>query len=270
MPRVHAPKPRLIAGLVVGLFLVASGIYGEEIRVLSSGSFTEASHEFVPQFEKATSNKVVINFGGSMGHSPTSIPGRVERGEPVDVVIVASSTLDDLIKEGKIVGSSRVELVRSRIGMVVRAGAPKPDISSVEALKRALLNAKSIAISDGASGVYLSTEMFPRLGVADQVTAKRAKTEGQPVAMVVARGDAEIGFEQISELLPVPGITFVGPLPSEVQKVTAFSAGIASTAAHPDAGRAFIKFLASPTAGAALKKSGLDPIGFALKQDRGK
>jgi len=259
---LFVPKLRLINTLLVALFLLAATTHADEVRVLSSGSFTEASHEFVPAFERAGSgsNKVVIAFGGSMGHSPTSIPGRVERGEPVDVVIVATSTFDDLVKEGKIVPNTKVELASSKIGMVVRAGAPKPDISSVEALKATLLKAKSIAISDGASGVYLSTEMFKRLGVYDQAMAKRAKTEGGPVATIVARGNAEIGFEQISELLPVPGVTFVGPLPSEVQKVTTFSAGIVVGAKHPDAGRALIKFLASPAAAPMLKKTGLEPM----------
>ena len=144
--------------------------------------------------------------------------------------------------------------------MVVRAGAPKPDISSLEALKRTLMRAKSISISEGASGVYLSTEMFKRLGVSDQVTAKLVKSANEPVAKMVARGDAEIGFEQISELLPVPGVTFVGPLPPEVQKVTTFFGGISSSAKNPDAGRAFIKFLQSPGAGSALKKSGMEPV----------
>lgn len=249
-----------LASVVAVTFLFANVMYADEVRVLCSGSFTEASHEFVPAFEKATSNKVEITFGGSMGHSLTSIPGRVERGEAADVVIVANPTFDELVKAGKIVPGSRVELVRSEIGMVVRAGTPKPDISSVEALKRALIKAKSISISEGASGVYLSTEMFKRLGVSDQVTAKIVKTANEPVAKTVARGDAEIGFEQISELLPVPGVAFVGPLPQEVQKVTTFFGGISVDAKHPDAGRAFIKFLQSPGAGSALKKSGMEPV----------
>ena len=248
-------------GVVAACFLLlANTMYSEEVRVLSSGSFTESSHEFIPAFERTTLNKVVIAFGGSMGHSPTSIPGRVERGEPVDVVIVASSSFDDLVKQGKIVAGSRVNLASSNIGMVVRAGAPKPDIRSVEALKRTLLNAKSIAYSDGASGVYLSTEMFQRLGVADQVMAKRKQIAGEPVAAVVARGGAEIGFEQVSELLPVPGVDYVGPLPREVQKVTIFSAGIATGAKHPKEARAFIQFIASSAAAPAMKKSGLEPM----------
>lgn len=250
-----------LAGVAaLSLLLFASSAYSDEVKVISTGSLTAASHELVPKFEQATRNKVVFVFGGSMGHSPTSVPGRVERGEPVDLVIVASSTFDELVKEGKIVPGSRVDLISSSIGMVVRAGAPKPDIRSVEALKRTLLKAGSVAFSDGASGVYLSTEMFQRLGVADQVMAKRRQIAGEPVGAVVARGDAEIGFEQISELLPVPGVDYVGPLPREVQKVTIFSAGVAVNAQHPKAARELIQFLASPAAASAIKKSGLAQV----------
>jgi molybdate transport system substrate-binding protein len=249
-----------VAAIVAANLLLVIPARADDVVVLCSGAFTEASHEFIPAFERASSNKVVATFGGSMGHSPTSIPGRVERGEPGDVVIVANPTFDDLVKQRKIVPGSGVELVTSKIGAVVRAGAPKPDISSVEALKRTLLKAKSISISEGASGVYLSTDLFKRLGVLDQVMSKMKKTANEPVAKMVARGDAEIGFEQISELVPVPGISYVGPLPAEVQKVTVFFGGVAANARHPEAGRAFIKFLQSPAAASALKKSGLEPV----------
>jgi molybdate transport system substrate-binding protein len=150
--------------------------------------------------------------------------------------------------------------VRSKIGVAVKAGAPKPDISSVDALKRALLAAKSVAYSDSASGVYISTEMFAKLGIADEMKDKAKKIPATPVAEIVARGDAEIGFQQISELKPIAGIDIVGPLPDDLQKVTVFSAGIASVSKEPDAGKALIRFLASPAASAAIIKSGLEPI----------
>ncbi|MBI2360470.1 MAG: substrate-binding domain-containing protein, partial [Deltaproteobacteria bacterium] len=155
---------------------------------------------------------------------------------------------------------SRTPLARSAIGMAVRAGAPKPDISSVEALKRTLLQAKSIAYSASVSGRYISTELLQRLGIADQVIGKCRRIEGERVGAVVARGEAEIGFQQISELLPVPGIDYVGPLPPEVQRASMFSAGVAVAARDSDAARALIKFLASPQAIHAIKKSGLEPI----------
>ena len=195
-----------------------------------------------------------------MGNAPDSIPIRLERGEPADVVILASTALEELIKQGKVVPGSRVDLVRSSIGMAVRAGAPKPDISTVEALVRTLLQANSIAYSASASGIYLSTELFPRLGIADQIMAKSKRIESERVGTVVARGDAEIGFQQISELLPLQGIDYVGPLPPEVQKVTVFSAGVVVGANEPDAARALIQFLASPAVVPAITKSGLEPV----------
>jgi molybdate transport system substrate-binding protein len=248
----------LVAGAVL---ICAAAASAEEIRVMTSGGFTAAYLELVPQFEQATHNTIVSAFGASMGDSPNSIPSRLRRGEPVDVVILAASALDDLIKAGKVVAGSRVDLVRSRIGMAVKAGAPKPDISSVDALKRTLLNAKSIAYSDSASGVYLSTVLFARLGIAEQMKNRSRKVQGnERVGTVVARGDAEIGFQQISELLPVPGITYVGPLPPGAQQVTIFSAGIAVGARAPQAAAALIAFFTSPQAAPVIKKSGLEPM----------
>jgi molybdate transport system substrate-binding protein len=143
--------------------------------------------------------------------------------------------------------------------MAVKAGAPKPDISTVDALKRTLLAAKSIAYSDSASGVYLSTELFPRLGIAEQIKGKSRKIEADPVGGVVATGEFEIGFQQISELSPVKGIEIVGELPPGAQKVTVFAAGIPVTAKNPEAAKALIQWLASPAAFASIKKSGLEP-----------
>jgi molybdate transport system substrate-binding protein len=160
----------------------------------------------------------------------------------------------------KVIADSRVDLVKSPIGIAVRSGASKPDISSADAVRRALLAARSIAYSDSASGVYVSTEMFQRLGIADAMKDKARKIPAEPVADVVARGDAEIGFQQISEMLPVQGVDIIGPLPPELQKITVFSAGIATISKEPDAGMALIKFLASPASSAAIVKSGMEPI----------
>ena len=251
---------RKVALAVASVVVFAGTAFGGEVNVMSSGGFTAAYRDLTPEFERATQNKVVTAYGASMGGAPDSIPSRLQRGEPADVVILAAPALDELIKQGKVVAGSRVDLARSIIGMAVRAGAPKPDISSVDALKRTLLQAKSIAYSASASGVYLSTELFPRLGIADQIKGKSKRIESERVGTVVARGDAEIGFQQVSELLPIPGIDYVGPLPPEVQQVTIFSAGVAVGAREPEAGRALIKFLASPAAVPAITKSGLEPV----------
>jgi molybdate transport system substrate-binding protein len=231
----------------------------DEITVVTSGGFTAAYLELVPQYESATHNKLNTEFGPSMGTTHNAIPVRLDRGEKIDVVIMAAPALQDLIKQGKVRADSRVDLIKSYIGMAVKAGASKPDISSVDALKQTLLNAKSIAYSDSASGVYLSTELFPKLGIADQIKSKSKKIEADPVGGVVATGEFEIGFQQISELKPVKGIDIVGPLPAGAQQITVFAAGIPTTATHPDAARALIEWLSSPAAYSAIRKSGVEP-----------
>src|ERR1051325_10728833 len=190
-----------ISALVLTCGLV-SQVCGAELKVVTSGAFTAAYLELAPEYERATHNQLVTEFGASMGTTRTAIPMRLARGEEVDVVIMAAPALAELIGQGKVRADSRVDLVESGIGMAIRAGAVRPDISSVEALKRTVLAAKSIAISDSASGVYLASELFPKLGLSDQIANKIRKIAGEPVGEVVARGEAEIGFQQISELRP--------------------------------------------------------------------
>jgi molybdate transport system substrate-binding protein len=245
---------------VAAMLLLASAAAGGEIRVLASGGFTEPYNQVVPDYERKTQDRVVTAYGASMGGAPDSIPMRLQRGEPADVLIMASTALDALIQQGKVVPGSRVDLVRSKIGMSVRAGAPKPDISTVEGLKKALLQAKSVAYSASASGTYLASELFPKLGIWDQIKDKSKRIESERVAWVVARGDAEIGFQQVSELLAVKGADHVGPIPEEVQLVTTFSAGIVAGAKNPEGARALIQFLASPATIPAILKSGLEPV----------
>jgi molybdate transport system substrate-binding protein len=251
---------RSLALGIVSALLLAGSASAAEVRVMISGGLTAAYKELVPEFERLTGNKVLTAYGPSMGTTVNAIPIRLERGEPADVLIMVGYALGDLVKQGKVVADSRVDLVKSPIGIAVKSGAAKPDISSADAVKRALLATKTIAYSDSASGVYVSTEMFEKLGIADAMKDKARKIPATPVGEIVARGDAEIGFQQVSELLPVQGIDIVGQLPSELQKVTVFSAGIASVSKEPDAGKALIKFLASPTASAVIIKSGMEPI----------
>jgi len=250
---------------LVFLFVAyASFALAGDIRVMVSGGFTAAYREIIPEFERATHNTVATVYGASMGNAPDSIPNRLQRDEPADVVILAAPALDILVRQRKAVASSRVDLARSKIGMAVRAGATKPDISSVDALTRALLHAKSIAYSASASGIYLSTELFQHLGIAERVLPKSKRIESQEgVGPVVARGDAEIGFQQISELLPVTGIDYVGPLPDTVQQITVFSAGIATHAKNLQAAKALIRYLAAPDVAPAIRKTGLEPLASA-------
>jgi molybdate transport system substrate-binding protein len=244
----------------VATLLLAAPAHAAEVKVMISGGLTAAYKALVPEFEKATGNTVVTAYGPSMGTTTNAIPVRLERGEPVDVLILVGYALDDLIKKGKATADSKVELVRSPIGIAVKAGAPKPDISSVDALTRSLKSAKTVAYSDSASGVYVSTELFARLGIADEMKGKARMIPATPVGEIVAHGDAEIGFQQISELKPVEGIDIVGPLPAEVQKITVFSAGVATGSKEPEAAKALIKFLGSAQAAPVLVKSGLEPI----------
>ena len=234
-----------------------------EIHVMISGGLAPAYNALVPEFEKATGNKVVTAYGPSMGTTVNAIPMRLDRGEPADVLILVGYALDDLVKKGKAV--NRVDLVNSKIGVAVKTGAPKPDISTADAVKRALLAAKSVAYSDSASGVYISTEMFKNLGITDEMKDKAKKIPATPVAEIVAKGEAEIGMQQISELKAVAGIDIIGPLPDSLQKVTVFSAGIASASKEPEAGQALIQFLGSAAARKTIVDSGLEPIEAAAK-----
>lgn len=231
-----------------------------EIKVMISGGFSAAYNELVPQFERETHSKVVTIHGPSMGATPQAIPNRLARGEEADVVIMVDEALGKLIEQGTVTKDTRTPLANSPIGMAVRAGSPAPDISTVEAFRKALLNARSVAYSDSASGVYIQNILFRHLGIADEMKAKSRMIPAEPVAAVVARGEAEMGFQQVSELLPVPGVTLVGKIPAEVQKVTLFSAGIVSTAKNPKGGDALIKFLSSEATAGTVAKTGLEPI----------
>lgn len=245
---------------LTGALFASVAASAAEITVVTSGAFTPAYLELAPAWQRATHNELVTEMGPSMGTTHNAIPVRLERGEAIDVVIMAGPALDGLIRRGMVRAGSRVDLVRSSIGMAVRAGARKPDISSLDALKRTLLAAKSIVYSDSASGVYLATELFPKLGIADQIKGKARKIEADPVGGVVANGDAEIGFQQISELRPVKGIDIVGELPPGAQRITVFAAGIPSTSKDPKTAGELIRWLASPAAYKAIKKSGLEPV----------
>jgi molybdate transport system substrate-binding protein len=250
---------RTAASGFTGLLLAAGVAEAAEIKVMSSAGFSEAYRNLIPEFLRTTGHKIDNVWGASMGDTLQSVPNRIARGEPVDVVIVNTEALDRLIADGKVVAASRTELARAEIGAVVRAGAPKPHISTVEALKRTLLGAKSIAYSGSASGIYLSTVLFPRLGIAEQIKEKSKIVSGG-VGLAVARGEYEIGFQTMSELLPVKGVDQLGPIPAETQETQSFSAGIAAGAKEPAAGLALIKYLSSPEAAPAIIKSGMVPV----------
>jgi molybdate transport system substrate-binding protein len=231
--------------------------------MISTG-FKAASQELVPEFERKTGQTIVTVYGGSIGNAPDAIPNRLQSGEPADVVILAASALEELVEKHKVIPGTRVDLARSLIAMAVRAGAQKPDISTLEGLKRTLLTAKSIAYSGSTSGVYLSTELFQRLGIADEIRSKCIRIDTGMVGTVIARGEAEIGFQQVSELLPIAGIDIVGPIPPEAQKITVYSGGVVADSKQHAIAEQFLRFLASPEAAATIKKSGLQPVSERL------
>jgi molybdate transport system substrate-binding protein len=240
--------------LGVGLFAFAHAACSDEIKVIASAAVKETYLELVPQFEKATGHKVVTIWSGT-----ADMMKRLQGGETVDLVIIGSNSLDELVKLGKIVPGSRVDFVKSGVGVAVRAGARKPDISSGDAVKQALLSASSIGYSSGPSGVYLDG-LFQRMGIADQLKPKlKRPPSGASVGEMLSRGEAEIGFQQVSELIHVSGIDYLGPLPPDVQQITVFSSGIHAGAAKPDAAKALASFLSSPAAAPVIKKNGMEP-----------
>ena len=254
-------RATLAASALLFIFLLAGSVAAraEDIVVVSSGGFSEAYKKLGPVFEAKTGNRLVSKWGPSMGKTVDAVPQRIARGEDIDVLIMVGYAMDELVKQGKVIPNSRTALAGAAIGMAVKAGAPVPDISTVDALRRTMLAAKSIAYSDSASGVYIEAEMLAKLGIADAVKAKSKMIPAEPVAMGVARGESEIGFQTISELLPIPGVTIVGPVPDDVQKMTWFAGGVLVGSKHEQAARALIKYLSATEAAPVMIESGMVP-----------
>jgi molybdate transport system substrate-binding protein len=243
-----------IAVIVVAAALLSGTASGAEIRVLSTQATEQSYRELVPQFEKATGHKVTTLFIGTLDADK-----RLAAGEAYDLLIMSKESIEQHMKSGKVMQRSRVDLAHSGVGVGVKAGAPKPDISSVDALKRTLINAKSIGYSTGPSGNYVMT-MFVRLGIADQVKPKLKQTaSGVFVGSIIASGEVEIGFQQVSELSHFEGVDYVGPLPADVQQYTVFSSGILAGAKQAEAARALVRFITSPQAGAVYRRRGMEP-----------
>ncbi|WP_338483985.1 substrate-binding domain-containing protein [Pseudomonas trivialis] len=240
----------------LALSALALTAQAEQLKVMTSGGFTAAYKLLGPQYAKQSGDTLDTILGPSMGKAPEAIPNRLARGEHADVVIMVGYALDELIKQGKVDPASRVELADSRIDLVVKEGAAKPVINTDADLKAVLSKAKSVAYSDSASGVYVEKELFKKLGM----PAKGTMIERAPVAEQVAKGDYEVGLQQVAELLPVKGVTFVGKLPEDVQSVTRFAAGIPVNAEHKDEAKALLKFLASPEAQPVVQSTGLDSV----------
>jgi len=234
--------------------MLSATVNAADLNVISTQATQEAYQELVAQFEKASGHKVTTFFSGTL-----NVQKKLAAGEPYDLILMAGPAIDEQIKLGKAVAGSRVDLAKSGTGLAVRKGAPKPDIGSVDALKKTLLTVKSIGYSTGPSGVYVLS-VFDKLGIADQVKGKLKQTpSGVFVGTLIANGDAEVGFQQIAELVHFAGIDYVGPLPGDLQRMTMFSAGIHSGAKQADAARALVKFLTAPAAAPVIRKHGMEP-----------
>lgn len=244
---------------LAALLLLPTAASAADVTVMISGGFLSTLKDLTPGFEKATGDHVVVVPGPSMGTTTNAIPIRLARGEPDDVLIMVGYALDGLVKDGRAAPGSKVDIALSPIGMAVKAGSPVPDISTVDKLRAVLLAATSIAYSDSASGVYIQNQLFKKLGIEDQVKGKARMIPATPVGEIVAKGEAELGFQQVAELLPVPGITFAGRLPAAVQDVTVYSAGLSAGAKDKAAGEALIRYITSAEAAPVIEKNGLQP-----------
>jgi len=240
--------------IIIAALMLPGAANAAEIKVLSTQATEQAYRELAPQFEKASGHKLTTIFTGTL-----DVQKRIAAGEAYDIILMAGPAIDAFIKAGTIVPGSRIDIARSGVGVAVKAGAPKPDISTTEAVKKTLLAAKSIGYSTGPSGVYL-TGLFQRLGVADAITGKLKQTPtGVFVGNIVASGEAEIGFQQVSELAHFEGVDFVGPLPADIQEITVFSAGLQVGGKEAEAAKAWLKFLTAPAHAAAFTSRGLTP-----------
>jgi molybdate transport system substrate-binding protein len=247
----------LLAAALAGAFTAAGApnAFADEIKVLTAGAFKQVVLAVIPQFEKQTGHTVAVD-NDTVG----ALVKRVDRGEAFDVLIASPSAIDELAKNGKIAMPGRTQLAKVGVGVVVREGAPRPDISTVEAFRRTLIEAKSVAYIDpaagGSSGVYVA-KLIEQLGIADLVKSKAKLVPGGAVAEHVVNGEAEIGIHQISEILPVKGAVLVGPLPADIQNFTVYAAGIGTSARNGEVGREFIRRLTDPDAAAVLEAKGM-------------
>jgi molybdate transport system substrate-binding protein len=250
-PTIVAILAKLAAA---GAVMLAGAAGAAEIKVIGSPGTKEPYTLLVPGFEKASGHKVTTIWDGV-----NNTHKRIAGGEIADLVMLPAAQIDDLIKQGKLVAESRANIATSGVGVAIRAGAPKIDISSAEGIKKALLAAKTVAYSTGPSGVHIA-KLIQQWGISEQMKSKIvAAPTGTPIGVVVARGDADIGFQQVSELLSVKGIDYLGALPPDINEITVFSAAVHKAATAPDGARALVKFLTAPEAAPIIRKTGMEP-----------
>jgi len=248
---------------LIALFSICNAS-ASEVRVMISAGFYGVYHQLAPLFEQSTGHKLITIRGPSIGDSPEAIPTRLVNGQLADVIILDGESAENLAKNGLVKANSVKTLALSQIGAAVKLNSVKPDISSPDAFRKTLLTATSIAYSDSGSGTYIANTMFKKLGIDDQVKTKSFKVRGPPsgeaVAAVVARGEAEIGFQQVSEIIHTPGITYLGPIPEALQPGFSFAGAITSNSTQPEIGASLIDFLRSPNVAKIISETGLIPL----------
>jgi molybdate transport system substrate-binding protein len=246
----------LFAAIILGVAMASEKGSAAEVKVLTAGAFKQVVLAVVPEFEKQTGHKVTVDNDTVGG-----LTKKIEGGETFDVVVLTPGAVDELTKKGKIADGTKAVLARVGVGVMVKAGAPVPDVSTVDAFKRALLDAKSVSYIDpasgGSSGIYVAN-LLQKLGIAEQIKPKEKLKKGGYVADLIKSGEAELGIHQISEIVPVKEVTLVGPLPAEIQNYTTYAAGVGASAKDSEAARALIKVLSGPAAAAVLKEKGMD------------
>ncbi len=240
--------------------LAEQPVAAADIVVLVSGGFQSSYEALIPTYEKTTGVHFVMEKSPSMGHTHDAVQQRLDRSEPADVLLMVGSALQQLEVKGYVLPGSSVELALSPIGCAVKAGADVPDINDDDSFRRALLAAKSIAYSDSASGEYIQSKLFKKLGIENEMKSKAHQIPATPVGELIAKGEADIGFQEVAELLPVSGITFVGKLPADLELLTPFSAGIANKSKHVEIAKKLITYLASPDHASVLQEKGLEPL----------
>ena len=230
-----------------------------QLNVLISGGFSSAYEQLLPEFERMSGIKVTTGSGASQGTGPQTIAAQLARGVPANVVILSKEGLSELIAANRIVVGTEVDLARVPLGLAVRSGSPKPDVGTVEAFKQLLLKAKTVAVPGSTSGIWLMTDLFPRLGIAEKINAK-ATARGKDATGMVAAGEADLAVMPVSEIVHAPGVDFAGSLAPEMQFVQTFSAAVVAGSGEIEASKRLIEFLASARASEAIKKSGMDPV----------
>ena len=254
-----SPRARtsITLSVTVAAILALPSASSAQLKVIVSGGFAAAYREVLPEFEKTAGIAVTTGSGASQGSGPEVIAAQLARGVPADVVILSKEGLQDLVRDGRIQAGTETDLAQTLIGLAVRAGAPRPDISTVAALTQSLLQAKTVAVPGSTTGLFLTREIFPRLGVANAITVTMTARGADSVGLVAA-GGAAVAMQPVSEILHMPGVDFVGTIPADVQYLSVFSAAVVAGSSKANAAKQLIAFLASDQAAAAIKKSGME------------